>query len=112
MSGGSPGAPKKGALTAALATVAPSAPGPNGPLPRGRRNSGAFLYFPAYRSSMSDHDSHGDEAPGGHGHGDVETAEDERTTAPMQSFTGGQVGTGFVVLLVGLVVVFGVPLLL
>ncbi|MFC6988375.1 hypothetical protein ACFQJD_06040 [Haloplanus sp. GCM10025708] len=37
--------------------------------------------------------------------------EDGRVTSPMQEFTMGQVGTGFVVLLVGLAVVFGVPLL-
>ena len=61
---------------------------------------------------MSDHDSAGGDAPGGHGHGDVETAEDERITSPMQSFTATQVGTGFVVLLVGLLVTFGIPLLL
>lgn len=35
-----------------------------------------------------------------------------RVTSPMQEFSMGQVTTGFVVLLVGLVVVFGLPLLL
>ncbi|MFC6723869.1 hypothetical protein ACFQE1_05650 [Halobium palmae] len=36
----------------------------------------------------------------------------DRTTAPMQSYSTGQVGIGFAVLVVGLLVVFGVPLLL
>ncbi|KTG09973.1 hypothetical protein AUR64_10185 [Haloprofundus marisrubri] len=35
-----------------------------------------------------------------------------RTTAPQSAYTTSQVGTGFVVLLVGLLVVFGIPLLL
>lgn len=35
-----------------------------------------------------------------------------RTTAPQSAFTSSQVGTGLVVLAVGLVVVFGLPLLL
>ncbi|MFA1610361.1 DUF7550 family protein [Halobellus rubicundus] len=48
---------------------------------------------------MSDHDDHGHD-------------EDEgRVTAPMQDFGMSQVTTGLVVLVVGLVVVFGVPLL-
>jgi hypothetical protein len=35
-----------------------------------------------------------------------------RSTAPQSGFTMGQVGIGFAVLLVGLVVVFGLPLVL
>ena len=35
-----------------------------------------------------------------------------RSTAPQDAFTMGQVGIGFVVLLVGLLVVFGIPFLL
>jgi hypothetical protein len=35
-----------------------------------------------------------------------------RLTSPMQEFTMGQVTTGFVVLVIGLAVVVGVPLLL
>jgi len=46
-----------------------------------------------------EHHPHGDEEPG-------------RVTSPMQEFTTGQVGVGFVVLLVGLAVTFGLPLLL
>ena len=38
-------------------------------------------------------------------------AEAGRVTSPMQEFTMGQVTTGLVVLAVGLVVVFGLPLL-
>lgn len=36
----------------------------------------------------------------------------ERITSPMQPYSTGQVGIGFVVLVVGLVVTFGVPLML
>lgn len=35
-----------------------------------------------------------------------------RTTAPQSPFTFGQVATGLVVLVVGLVIAFGLPLLL
>lgn len=35
-----------------------------------------------------------------------------RTTAPQSAFTTGQVGTGFLVLAIGLLVAFGLPLLL
>ena len=42
-----------------------------------------------------------------HGH-DEETG---RVTSPMQEFTTGQAGVGLVVLLVGLAVTFGLPLL-
>jgi hypothetical protein len=47
---------------------------------------------------MSDHEDH-DEEP-------------ERTTSPMQPYTTSQVGIGVLVLLIGLVVTFGVPVLL
>ena len=43
-----------------------------------------------------------------HDHGHDEPADDERVTSPMQEFTTGQVTTGFVVLVVGLLVTFGV----
>ncbi|MBB6647582.1 DUF7550 family protein [Halobellus ruber] len=63
---------------------------------------------------MSDHDAsnddgHGD-AHGGHGHDDHK--DEGRVTSPMQEFGSSQVTTGFVVLVIGLVVVFGIPLLL
>jgi hypothetical protein len=48
---------------------------------------------------MADDHGHDDEAAG-------------RTTAPQSEYTAQQVGTGFAVALVGLVVVFGVPLAL
>lgn len=51
---------------------------------------------------MDDHHDH---------HGDHDD-EEWRETAPMQDFTMGQVGTGMAVALVGMVLVFGVPLLL
>ncbi|WP_435186241.1 DUF7550 family protein [Halobellus sp. EA9] len=58
---------------------------------------------------MSDHDDHGHDD---HRHDDHGHDEDEgRVTAPMQDFGMSQVTTGLVVLVVGLVVVFGVPLL-
>ena len=58
---------------------------------------------------MADHaDDHADHEH--HPHGEEE-AEEGRVTSPMQDFTTGQVGIGFVVLLVGLAVTFGVPLL-
>ena len=47
------------------------------------------------------------------GHGTEEaTGIWARTTAPQSEFTTGQVGTGFVVLAIGLLVAFGLPLLL
>jgi hypothetical protein len=56
---------------------------------------------------MADHtDDHAEHEH--HPHGDEE---DGRVTSPMQDFTTGQVGIGFVVLLVGLAVTFGLPLL-
>jgi len=50
---------------------------------------------------MSDHDDHGHHDDGDEG----------RVTSPMQDFGTSQVTTGLVVLVVGLVVVFGIPLL-
>lgn len=47
----------------------------------------------------ADHDHHPDES------------EEGRVTSPMQPFDAAEVGVGFVVLLVGLAVTFGVPLL-
>ncbi|MFB6282255.1 MAG: hypothetical protein ABEH40_09560 [Haloferacaceae archaeon] len=59
---------------------------------------------------------HGHEGGDDHGHDDhhdhAGDDEDLRVTSPMQEFTTGQVGIGFAVLLVGLAVTFGVPLLL
>lgn len=43
---------------------------------------------------------------------DDEPDPDARVTAPMQDFTTGQVGIGFAILLVGLAIAFGVPLVL
>ena len=69
---------------------------------------------------MSDHDADGD-ADDGHGdahdHGDEhgghgDDHDEGRVTSPMQEFGSSQVTTGLVVLVVGLVVVFGIPLLL
>jgi hypothetical protein len=60
-------------------------------------------------SGMSDHD-HDD----GHGHGHEDWANPgpDRETSPMQAFSTRDVGVGFAVMLVGLVVVFGLPLVL
>lgn len=71
---------------------------------------------------MSDHDADGD-AGADDGHGDAhddhgghhaghDDADEGRVTSPMQAFGSSQVTTGFVVLVLGLVVVFGIPLLL
>jgi hypothetical protein len=59
---------------------------------------------------MDDTD-HGDHQPGDHDHGDHQSSDDERVTSPMQEFSTSQVGVGLAVLVVGLVVVFGIPLL-
>ncbi|MFB6250148.1 MAG: hypothetical protein ABEI27_00425 [Halobellus sp.] len=68
---------------------------------------------------MSDHESHGshgEEAPDhgeeAHGHGDDHGDDDGRVTSPMQDFGMSQVTTGLLVLVVGLAIAFGVPLLL
>ena len=63
----------------------------------------------------ADDDAHADDGHGGHGddHGGHGDDHDEgRVTSPMQEFESSQVTTGFVVLVIGLVVVFGIPLLL
>jgi len=46
-----------------------------------------------------------------HDHHPHEADTEGRVTSPMQEFTTGQVGVGFAVLLVGLAVTFGLPLL-
>ncbi|MFC6836057.1 DUF7550 family protein [Halomarina ordinaria] len=56
---------------------------------------------------MSDHDDHAD-----HESTTPEPRPDERQTAPQGPYSRGQVVTGFVVALVGLAVVFGVPIAL
>jgi len=68
---------------------------------------------------MSDHDADGDEEAHTDGHDHEESfdrheehSDEGRVTSPMQEFGSSQVTTGFVVLVVGLVVVFGIPLLL
>ena len=55
---------------------------------------------------MADHDDPGDES-----HHESEYAT-ERVTAPQSDYTNRDVVVGFVVALVGMAVVFGVPLLL
>lgn len=55
---------------------------------------------------MDDHDDNADHTDHGH---DVEGL--DRVTSPMQEFTMSQVGVGFAVLAVGLVVAFAIPLL-
>ncbi|MEZ3116368.1 hypothetical protein RYH80_10650 [Halobaculum sp. MBLA0147] len=47
-----------------------------------------------------------------HDHDHYKEFDDERVTSPMQAFSTSAVGTGAVVALVGLLVVFGLPLLL
>jgi hypothetical protein len=59
---------------------------------------------------MDDH-GHDDHHAGDHGHDDHQGGGDERVTSPMQEFSTSQVGVGLAVLLVGLVVTFGIPLL-
>ena len=67
---------------------------------------------------MSDHDADDEtHAADGHDHEESfdrheEHSDEGRVTSPMQEFGSSQVTTGFVVLVVGLVVVFGIPLLL
>lgn len=58
---------------------------------------------------MADHDDHDDHG-GGDGH-DAPYAT-ERTTAPQSDYTARDVAVGALVAAVGMVVVFGVPLLL
>lgn len=70
---------------------------------------------------MSDHDAddesnaHAEEHDTSHDHEDHHGDHDDdegRVTSPMQAFESSEVTTGFVVLAVGLVVTFAVPLLL
>ena len=67
---------------------------------------------------MSDHGAsgHPDEMDEAEKHADEEHGRDvddlERVTSPMQSFGMREVGIGFVVLVVGLAVTFGLPFLL
>jgi hypothetical protein len=58
----------------------------------------------AHGDAHDDHDDHDD-----HGHGEEDA---ERVTAPMQQFSTAQVGLGAAVAVVGLLVTFGLPLLL
>ncbi|WP_144902002.1 DUF7550 family protein [Halobellus captivus] len=66
---------------------------------------------------MSDHDEHGDDHgydEHGDGHGPDEHGSElveTRVTSPMQEYGMGRVTTGLIVLAIGLVVVFGIPLL-
>ena len=46
-----------------------------------------------------------------HDHEHYREFDDERITAPMQGYTTGQVLTGVLVALVGIALVFGLPLL-
>jgi hypothetical protein len=62
---------------------------------------------------------HADDGSGAHGHENEEPFDrheesdgEGRVTSPMQAFESSQVTTGFVVLVVGLVVTFAIPLLL
>lgn len=62
------------------------------------------------------HDDHASETTG-HGH-DADSGatvghdiDEGRTTAPMSPFTTRQVGFGLVVLVIGLIVAFGIPIL-
>jgi hypothetical protein len=59
---------------------------------------------------MDDH-AGADHHAGDHDHDDHESGDEERVTSPMQEFSTSQVGVGLAVLVVGLVVVFGIPLL-
>lgn len=69
-------------------------------------------------------DDHGHDDHGDHGHGEDRPEYDPenptlpeqepplRSTAPQSDYTTGHVGIGFAVLAVGLVVTFGLPLLI
>jgi hypothetical protein len=57
---------------------------------------------------MDDHDAH---HAGDHDHDDHQGSDEGRVTSPMQEFSTSEVGTGLAVLVVGLVVSFGLPLL-
>jgi hypothetical protein len=64
---------------------------------------------------MADHSDGSGSGPAedrdGSPHDHSEDSEPGRTTAPMQSYSTKQVGVGVAVFVVGLLVVFGVPLL-
>ncbi|WP_396613127.1 hypothetical protein ACH9L7_07650 [Haloferax sp. S1W] len=53
-----------------------------------------------------------DHHSGDHDNHDHESDDEGRVTSPMQDFTMGQVTTGFIVLVVGVALTFGVPFLL
>lgn len=62
---------------------------------------------------MSDHDDHDQEADNDHAHDDHGTSEGlERVTSPMQEFDSREVGIGALILAVGLLVAFAIPLAL
>jgi len=62
---------------------------------------------------MADHDEHAHDDHGDHAHADHDAPyATERTTAPQSAYTTRDVAVGAVVAAVGMVVVFGVPLLL
>lgn len=66
-----------------------------------RCDSGAFLWMAVahWHMTVDDHDEHGtDEGP-------------ERVTSPMQAYSTRAVGIGFVILAIGLLVTFAIPLL-
>ncbi|ELZ85638.1 hypothetical protein C453_07473 [Haloferax elongans ATCC BAA-1513] len=65
------------------------------------------MYREYVGSNMSD-----DHHSGDHDHDDHESGEEGRVTSPMQDFTMGQVTTGFIVLVVGVAVTFGLPFIL
>ncbi|EMA31297.1 hypothetical protein SAMN05444422_103406 [Halobiforma haloterrestris] len=54
---------------------------------------------------MADDTDHDSAADVGH------DLEDERTTAPMSEYTASDVTVGFVVMLIGVAVAFGIPLI-
>ena len=75
---------------------------------------------------MSDHDDHADATAESHDHAEHQADHDEhahdemhghdvegleRVTSPMQTYSMREVGIGFAVLVVGLVVAFAIPLL-
>ena len=61
---------------------------------------------------MDDH-AHGDDHHAGdHDHSDHQSDDDGRVTSPMQEFSSSQVGIGLAVLVVGLIVAFGLPLVM
>ena len=63
-------------------------------------------------SEDTEGDHHGHEHDDSHDHHDHDESGEWRTTSPMQEFTTSQVWIGLVVLAVGLVVTFGIPLAL